>query len=259
MAGSDTNPSDSEHDRALMRAFEMRHPMLALAVRLIRRRPLSGVFVAAFFIGASTIAYEGTGVLNKRFNTWLDVNYTGAWEAHDKIVAMKKGAALAKSRTLHEGVAVVVPEGRHVVVRYNGIQWQGQEPWTALPGSDSDGGNNDLSYFIEDSAGHSFRLPPGDRIAAMRTSDGSVAQVPIDGQPFVLVHVMWEAKDPSLQTFPADFRERKAQCGAATPANCTIYGVISRADFDAIGGKVADQSNPAVQSAPPADANSNHE
>ncbi|HEY2068088.1 MAG TPA: hypothetical protein VGG48_00915 [Rhizomicrobium sp.] len=240
---------DREHERALARAFELRHPMLALALRMIKRRPFTGTIMALLFFAASTIAIEGFSAINKRFSTWLDVNYVSSWQAHDRAQALLKSADEEEQKRgalkVREGIAAIVPAGHGIVVHYE-KEFDANRPWQEIP---TDGVEyvQSLSSYIRDSAGHHFTLPPGDLIAPFRNGAGDIAQFEIRDKAFVLVHAMfWSAVAPWRADFPADFKDRDKVCGGDGAADCAVYGYISRADYDALGLPARDGRVPSV-------------
>jgi hypothetical protein len=242
--GGTVGPGDEEHERALMRAFELRHPMLALALRMIRRRPFTGSIMAILFVAVSTIAYEGFSAVNKRFATWLDINYVSQWQAHDRAQGLQRVGDEQKKRlddlAVHEGVAMTIPPGHGITVYYGGDTTASTRAWDEVP---ADGVDYDmpLSEYAKASQGHHFTMPPGDQIAAFRLSTGDPAQIEIDGKPYVLIHAMWwPPSSPWHWEFPLDFRARHKVCLGDTVDQCSLYGHISRADFDALGFAASD-------------------
>jgi len=94
---------EAEDDGALVRAFELRHPALALAWRLVKRRPISGAITAIGFLVVSTIVIEGFGAGDKLFQRWAETNWYAPFEAHTRMDAVRKSIATEDALKLHLG------------------------------------------------------------------------------------------------------------------------------------------------------------
>ncbi len=93
----------AQADNDLARAFEMRHPALALGWRAVRRSPIRGGFIMLVFLLVSALALEAGGIVNRRVSTWIDVNWAPQWAAHDRKVALAKADATGQSMRIHIG------------------------------------------------------------------------------------------------------------------------------------------------------------
>ena len=90
-------------ENPLSRAFDLRHPTLSTIWKFIQTRPVAGVVYLFAFLIVSTLLLEGSSLLYRRVNTWVDINWAAQWEANDKAVALAKGQELDRINTLHEG------------------------------------------------------------------------------------------------------------------------------------------------------------
>lgn len=94
---------EAEAEGAISRAFEIRHPGLALAWRLIRHRPIAGALIAVGFLITSTIIIEGYQAANTFFQKWADVNWYAPYGARVNATAINRVNRQFMDSRLHIG------------------------------------------------------------------------------------------------------------------------------------------------------------
>jgi len=97
------NDREIESEGALTRAFEMRHPGVAMAWKLIRHRPLSGSLLAAGFMVVSTVAFEGMGAANTLFQRWAQTNWYAPFESYTRMEGLNAVQNDLEGQALHLG------------------------------------------------------------------------------------------------------------------------------------------------------------
>jgi hypothetical protein len=227
--------SEAGHDRALMRAFELRHPMLAFGLRMVRRRPITGAISALAFLAASFILVNAGVMIEKRVSIWLDINYAIAWEAHDRADALARAEEHRRRKLVaEETTTLAIPAGHHLAIYYQPY-FASSETWESLPTI-----TDDDNVVPEARTLSHFTLTGGQQIRLFHfVGDGKRAEATIGGQVYFLVHAMWWSRDepPSQRRFPADFSDsaRLIVCAGGGAEGCEIWGLIKAEDLEAAG------------------------